>query len=47
MNYLAIEGKTRESLGAKDAKKLRKEGKVPCVVYGGDENLHFYSYLNE
>jgi len=27
--------------GKKDSKKLRKAGLVPCVVYGGEENVHF------
>jgi large subunit ribosomal protein L25 len=24
-------------------KKIREEGQVPCVLYGGDEQVHFYS----
>jgi large subunit ribosomal protein L25 len=32
----------RAHVGKKDAKKNRKEGKVPCVLYGGAEQIHFY-----
>jgi len=43
MRSLAIEGKTREELGTKSAKQLRRDGMVPCVIYGGGENIHFYT----
>lgn len=33
----------REALGKKDSKILRRKGQVPCVLYGGKENLHFYA----
>jgi large subunit ribosomal protein L25 len=33
----------RKNTGKKDAKSLRKNKQVPCVVYGGKENLHFYA----
>ncbi|MBN2481298.1 MAG: 50S ribosomal protein L25 [Bacteroidales bacterium] len=36
----------RKDLGKKDARNLRKEGKVPCVLYGGDENHHFFEHEN-
>ena len=41
MKTVSISGSLRESVGTKDAKKQRKEGKVPCVLYGGSEQLHF------
>lgn len=41
MRSIAIEGKQREDLGSKSAKALRKEGLVPCVIYGTGENIHF------
>lgn len=31
----------RTSLTKQDTKKLRSEGMVPCVMYGGAENIHF------
>lgn len=41
MNSIAIKGTVRTDLGTKYAKNLRKEGQVPCVVYGGEETIHF------
>lgn len=36
-----MSGSPRESVGKKDAKLHRAEGRVPCVLYGGDEQVHF------
>lgn len=36
-----MSGSLRESVGKKDAKKQRAEGKVPCVLFGGKEQVHF------
>ncbi len=36
-----MSGSLRENVGKKDARKNRLEGKVPCVLYGGTEQLHF------
>ena len=36
-----MSGSLRESVGKKDAKKHRAEGRVPCVLYGGKEEIHF------
>lgn len=41
MKSLAITGEIRAAIGKKDAKKLRSEEKVPCVLYGGEETIHF------
>ena len=41
MKRVSISGSPRENVGKKDAKKLRREGKVICVVYGGEEQKHF------
>lgn len=46
MKTIAIEGSLRENLGGSSAKQLRREGQVPCVIYGGDENIHFYTPEN-
>lgn len=40
MKSLKIVGQKRESLGKKDAKKLRDQGLVPGVLYGKDEVTH-------
>ncbi len=43
MKTLEIIGYKRANLGKSDAKSLRAEGNVPCVVYGGDKQIHFYA----
>jgi large subunit ribosomal protein L25 len=43
MRSISIEGKSREELGTKSAKNLRREGMVPCVIYGAGQNIHFYT----
>ncbi len=42
MKTVSLSGALRAYVGKKDAKKLRREGKVPCVIYGGKEQKHFY-----
>lgn len=41
MKSISINGSKRESVGSKATKALRNAGQVPCVVYGGDEPIHF------
>ncbi|MFT3740779.1 MAG: 50S ribosomal protein L25/general stress protein Ctc [Breznakibacter sp.] len=41
MQTIQISGETRTSLGKRATKQLRSEEKVPCVLYGGNENTHF------
>nr|MBC7614300.1 50S ribosomal protein L25/general stress protein Ctc [Pseudopedobacter sp.] len=41
MNTIAISGSPRENVGKRDAKELRYTGKVPAVLYGGKEQIHF------
>ncbi len=43
MKTVEIIGFKRANLGKKEAKDLRAEGKVPCVVYGGKEQVHFHA----
>ena len=43
MKTVSLSGSLRENVGKKDAKKHRKEFKVPCVLYGGKEQIHFVS----
>lgn len=43
MKSISIKGTKREVLGKKETKKLRAEGLVPGVLYGGDEPVHFYA----
>jgi len=42
MNTLEIIGYKRANLGKSDSKSLRAVGNVPCVIYGGDSQIHFY-----
>ena len=44
MESITITGTLREETGTKSAKVLRREGNVPCVIYGGDKNIHFYTH---
>ncbi|MBN2347553.1 MAG: 50S ribosomal protein L25/general stress protein Ctc [Bacteroidales bacterium] len=46
MKSLEIKGTLRKELGKKETKKLRKENMVPCVMYGGENNVHFYAHEN-
>ena len=43
MKTVSLSGSLRENVGKKDAKKHRREFKVPCVLYGGKEQIHFVS----
>jgi len=42
MKTVSLSGSPRENVGKKDAKGLRNQGQVPCVAYGGGEQIHFY-----
>lgn len=46
MKTIEINGSFRKELGKKSSKKLRKANQVPCVMYGGKENIHFYTHEN-
>ncbi|TAD99160.1 MAG: 50S ribosomal protein L25/general stress protein Ctc [Bacteroidetes bacterium] len=41
MKTVEIIGFKRANLGKKAAKSLRKESMVPCVLYGGKDQVHF------
>lgn len=41
MKSITIKGSKRESVGKKATKALRNADMVPCVIYGGDQPLHF------
>lgn len=43
MKTIEIIGYRRANLGKSDAQKTRQEGNVPCVLYGGSEQIHFHS----
>ena len=41
MKSVSISAEKRVDLGKKEAKALRSAGKVPCVIYGGENVQHF------
>ncbi|MFW5759028.1 MAG: 50S ribosomal protein L25, partial [Bacteroidota bacterium] len=41
MKTVSVSGSPRENVGKKDAKALRRQGLVPCVLYGGEEQVCF------
>jgi large subunit ribosomal protein L25 len=43
MKTIEIIGYKRANLGKTDSQRLREEGHVPCVLYGGGTQVHFYS----
>src|SRR5688572_12071753 len=43
MKTIEIIGYRRANLGKTGSQKLRDEGLVPCVLYGGNEQIHFHA----
>lgn len=41
MQSITIKGTKRESVGKKETKALRNAEKVPCVIYGSGDTIHF------
>jgi len=41
MKTIELKGTIRKDTGKKYSRQLRMEDKVPCVMYGGKENIHF------
>lgn len=41
MKAITINGTKRESVGKVSTRALRNAEKVPCVIYGGDNTVHF------
>jgi large subunit ribosomal protein L25 len=46
MKTIEIKASTRDHFGKKSSNALRAEGNVPCVMYGGKENRHFFAHEN-
>jgi large subunit ribosomal protein L25 len=44
MKTIEIKGTFRTELGKKSSKAVRKAGNVPCVIYGKEQNIHFYTH---
>jgi large subunit ribosomal protein L25 len=43
MKTVEIIGYRRANLGKTDAENIRQSGNVPCVLYGGGDQIHFYA----
>src|SRR5205809_1838161 len=43
MKTVEIIGYLRANLGKAAAESIRQEGNVPCVLYGGGQQTHFFS----
>ena len=41
MKKAQLSGSLRANVGKKDTSALRNEGRVPCVIYGQGEQIHF------
>jgi len=46
MKTIEIKGSVRTELGKKSSRNTRKEGNVPCVIYGKEQNVHFHTHEN-
>ena len=44
MKTVALTGELRSDLGSKYSRAMRNQGKVPCVLYGGGDHIHFFVY---
>lgn len=40
MKTIKVQGQSRSEHGKGATRRLRSEGKVPAVIYGGEENIH-------
>ena len=47
MKTLAISVKQRENVGKTSTRALRNQGKVPCVLYGGEKQVTFHAHEND
>ncbi len=47
MKTIAVQAELRPGTGKKAVKAIRKEGKIPGVIYGGQQNIHFATTFKE
>jgi large subunit ribosomal protein L25 len=47
MKSIEIKVNLRKTTGKKQSAELHRKGLIPCVMYGGKENVHFVATLNE
>ena len=41
MKTLSLSGSSRENVGKRGASELRRQERVPAVLYGGEKQIHF------
>lgn len=46
MKSVSISGSSRANVGKRDSNALRANGQVPCVLYGGKDQIHFSAPYN-
>ncbi|MEM7103500.1 MAG: 50S ribosomal protein L25 [Bacteroidota bacterium] len=47
MQSVQIQGNARPDIGKKGTKAVRNAGEIPCVIYGGEETIHFSGKVND
>lgn len=47
MKTILLKGLEREDVGTASAKRLREDGLVPCVLYGGGSQVNFAVYRDD
>ena len=47
MEVVKVSGVTRPAVGKAASKAVRNEDAIPCVLYGGSENVHFSTTWSE
>lgn len=47
MKEFELKAKMREELSKSSTRRLRKEDRIPCVMYSKDKNHHFHVYTND
>ncbi len=47
MKTVSLSGSPRANVGKTDAAALRAQGRVPCVIYGAGEQLHFSADIRD
>ena len=47
MKTVTVNGTKRDATGKKASKLERREGQIPCVLYGGEDVVHFSTTFND
>jgi large subunit ribosomal protein L25 len=47
MKTIDLKAVKRQETGKKSTKELRRNGMIPCVLYGGEEAVHFTAPVND